>query len=326
MHKTGILMAAMLLMNTAMISAQLIKGRCEGSMPEDSTVLLLSNVDGKGQDVQRIPVAADHTFAWNGDMNGRQPDVNLYIGRERFGIHLTAGKTATAIFTRDAEGKTHLTPGGAAKGISRALNALATAYYGLNYYSIDPARQKSYARCRTMLEDNHAEAIRLIKAVKDKELRRKYMLRGADEYEELKLSLIKDSCRKSGTPLLESPDFQALLVGNDINSDKTIRTGLSFAYVDAHVAPRPVLKGDMLPFCREMMKQCDKLVTKPKLRTAIVKEVGYEYFEIGNSDGTITLSTENCASGQELIPYSMRPTRISRLHVTRRKPASRLMT
>lgn len=287
MNKTSILTTAMLLMGITQMDAQLIKGRCQGFMPEDSTVLLLSRVDvnGKGQEVQRLHVAADGTFVWNGDMTGRQPDVNLFIARERFGIHLTPGKTATALFTRDAEGKTHLTPGGAAKEISRAFNALSTAYYGLNYYSIDSTLQKPYALCHTMLDKNHAEVTRLIKGLKDKELRSRYARRSADDYEELKLSLIKDSCRKSGTPLLDSPDFQALLKGNDINGDKAIRTGLSFAYVNAHVAPRPVLKGDMLPFCREMMRQCDRLATNPKLRTIIAKEVGYEYFEIGGNNG-----------------------------------------
>lgn len=287
MNNKTTIAAAVLTMFAATANAQLLKGSIKGFTPDDDGVMVSYSPTGGviDTDYKTLEVAADGTFTYDGPISDRNGDIDIYIFNKPYGAHLVKGQTVTASFTMGNDSTVNLTIDGPDTKVSYVVNAMSQAYDMMQYFSMDPELEKSYAEYRSLLDANYNKVVPLLKGIKDKQQRQFYTDLNEARYKWMKIRLIMDRCEKDGTRYQDDAEYKALTDGVDINSDIAFRSNLGFSKLMAMMKTPMNVKGDMGAYCREMMTLADQYVTNPYLRSDIAKTVAQNYFVYGDNSG-----------------------------------------
>ncbi|MBR1462279.1 MAG: redoxin family protein [Prevotella sp.] len=277
------MMAAMLCM-PVLVSAQLMKGKIIGSDLKNITVVYSTTDDVLEREYRETQVN-DGVFTFDADIPGESTDVEIAIDNGNvLGAHLVKGKTVEVTIVHQngaftASFKEEM------KGVSPVVSKMATAYNIMRYFSLDPNDKTTYEDYRKLLDNECNDVKALLKGIKDKKARQYYTALNEAKYKEQKLRLLSDRAYNEKKKPADYPEYVEILKDVDINDMISFRSGLSLTKLLSKVDAEQAFKGDMGPYCKDIMQQAEQYVTNKALRRSIVNTVGYNYFTFGDNSG-----------------------------------------
>ncbi|MBQ7442230.1 MAG: TlpA family protein disulfide reductase, partial [Prevotella sp.] len=105
------------------------------------------------------------------------------------------------------------------------------------------------------------------------------------KYKVQKLRLMSDKAYQEKKKPADYPEYVEILKDIDINDMISFRSGLSLTKLLSKVNAEQAFKGDMGPYCKDIMQQAEQYVTNKALRRSVVNTVGYNYFTFGDNSG-----------------------------------------
>ena len=281
-----------MLCSPAWVSAQLLKGKVVGTNLKNITIEYSPNGDIMETEYKEVPVK-DGAFSFDANLPGETTDVGVLVeGRNDLGAHLTKGKTLEMTITEE-DGRLVATYKGEGSDISPVVARMKEAYNIMRYFSLDPTDKKTAKDYLQLLDNEHAAVKPLLKKIKNKQQRNFYtLLNDAHRKEQLCRILSNELYEKKIKPA-EDAEYSALLKDVDINDEISRISGLSLTKLLSMMNGSVDFKGNMGPYCTELMQLTDKLVTNLALRRQLVNTVGYNYFTFGDDSGDYHAFFEN---------------------------------
>lgn len=279
----GRIILALLALFSLQTQAQLLKGSIQGTDVKEVTVVYSADGNIMENEYLTIPVT-NGTFTFDKDIANDYADVEVVVDNKTLGAHLVKGKTQEMTIT-SVNGKLTATFQGDGADVSRFYSRYAEAYDIMRYFSLDPEDTRTTKDYLQLLDSEHAAAASMLKGIKNKEQRRFYTLLNEAKYKQQKSRIISDRIYTEGKKVTEDPEYMALLEGVDINDEISRLSGLSVTKLLSMMNSEASFKGDMAPYCLEIMKLSKQYVTNPKLLREMVNTVGYNYFTFGDGSG-----------------------------------------
>lgn len=263
--------------------AQLLKGKVVGFNPKSVTIVYSPNGDIMENQYLERPVK-DGAFEFDANMPAESTDVEVEVGNQVFGAHLVKGKTLEMVIERK-DNKFAATYPNDKSGISPVVNRMANAYNIMHYFSMDGNDKRTYDDYRTLLDNEYASVKPLLKKIKDKKERKYYTLLNDKKFKDQAIRLLSEKAYNEKKKVSDYSEFNELTKDEDINDDICVASGLSLTKLIHMVTAEQAFKGDMGPFCENLMDLANKYVTNKKLHRSIVNTVGYHYFTFGDNSG-----------------------------------------
>ncbi len=274
---------AVLLCMPAWASAQLLKGKIIGFEPKNVTIVYTPSGDCMESQYLERPVK-DGAFEFDADMPVESTDVEIEVGNQLFGAHLLKGKTLEMVIERK-DNKFTATYPNEKSGISPVVGRMANAYNIMRYFSLDENDKRTYTDYCALLDNEYASVKPLLKKIKDKKVRQYYTLLNDKKFKNQAIRLLSDKSYYEKKKISDYPEYAELIKDEDINDDICVASGLSLTKLINMATADQAFKGDMGPFCENLMNLANQYVTNKILLRSIINTVGYHYFTFGDNSG-----------------------------------------
>lgn len=265
-------------------SAQLLRGKLNGPVPEDAVVSYCPDGNLFQVKMTDLNFDKDGTFTYDENLMNPTADVTIDFGVPGgyFGIHLVKGKTVEMTIDKTDSGY-EVSFDGPQSDVSRYVNRSTVAFDNMRYWAPDPSEAKSNQEYRSILDREYSECVKLLPTIKDKKTRSYYAKLTDNQYKWCKLRLIMDKCQDEGKPYTSDAEFRSLLKGVDVNDPICVATNVSLTALNAKVDVP--MEGNNEAYCRRQMALTDSLVTNPTLRTVMTQVIGQNFFAYGDGSG-----------------------------------------
>ena len=279
-----LLIITLLTILSQQMDAQLLKGKVIGTSIKNITIEYAPQGDIMETEYKEVPVK-DGAFSFDADLPVETTDVGIIVeGRNDLGAHLTKGKTIEMTIT-EKDGRLVATYKGDGSDISPVVARMKEAYNIMRYFSLDPSDKKTAKDYMQLLDNEYAAVKPLLKKIKNKQQRNYYSLLNDAQHKEQKCRILSNDLYEKKLNPKEDAEYKALLGDVDINDEISRISGLSLTKLLSMMNGSVDFKGDMGPYCTELMQLTEKHVTNPALRRQVVNTVGYNYFTFGDDSG-----------------------------------------
>ena len=287
-----LLIITLLTILSQQMDAQLLKGKVIGTSIKNITIEYAPQGDIMETEYKEVPVK-DGAFSFDADLPVETTDVGIIVeGRNDLGAHLTKGKTIEMTIT-EKDGRLVATYKGDGSDISPVVARMKEAYNIMRYFSLDPSDKKTAKDYMQLLDNEYAAVKPLLKKIKNKQQRNYYSLLNDAQHKEQKCRILSNDLYEKKLNPKEDAEYKALLGDVDINDEIRRISGLSLTKLLSMMNGSVDFKGDMGPYCTELMQLTEKHVTNPALRRQVVNTVGYNYFTFGDDSGDYHAFFEN---------------------------------
>jgi len=287
-----LLIITLLTILSQQMDAQLLKGKVIGTSIKNITIEYAPQGDIMETEYKEVPVK-DGAFSFDADLPVETTDVGIIVeGRNDLGAHLTKGKTIEMTIT-EKDGRLVATYKGDGSDISPVVARMKEAYNIMRYFSLDPSDKKTAKDYMQLLDNEYAAVKPLLKKIKNKQQRNYYSLLNDAQHKEQKCRILSNDLYEKKLNPKEDAEYKALLGDVDINDEISRISGLSLTKLLSMMNGSVDFKGDMGPYCTELMQLTEKHVTNPALRRQVVNTVGYNYFTFGDDSGDYHAFFEN---------------------------------
>ena len=266
------------------VSAQLLKGKVVGTELKSLTIAYSPKGDVMETEYKETPVKHG-VFNFDAELPSETTDIGVIVeGRNSLGAHLTKDKTIEMTIT-EKDGRLVATFKGVNNDVCPVVSRMEEAYDIMRYFSMDPDSKMTHADYRKMLDNEYAAVAALLKGIKNKNVRQYYTRLNDAKYKHQLLRLIADKAYAEKKKPHDIAEYREMLEDVDVNDEINVRSNMSFSKLTNMVKAEQVFKGDMGPYCMELMQLTDQYVTNKNLRRSIVSTVGYNYFTFGDDSG-----------------------------------------
>ena len=287
-----LLIITLLTILSQQMDAQLLKGKVIGTSIKNITIEYAPQGDIMETEYKEVPVK-DGAFSFDADLPVETTDVGIIVeGRNDLGAHLTKGKTIEMTIT-EKDGRLVATYKGDGSDISPVVARMKEAYNIMRYFSLDPSDKKTAKDYMQLLDNEYAAVKPLLKKIKNKQQRNYYSLLNDAQHKEQKCRILSNDLYEKKLNPKEDAEYKALLGDVDIDDEISRISGLSLTKLLSMMNGSVDFKGDMGPYCTELMQLTEKHVTNPALRRQVVNTVGYNYFTFGDDSGDYHAFFEN---------------------------------
>ncbi len=292
MKKKTLLLLSTLAVSSQFAQAQLLKGKVVGTDLKTVTIEYSPNKDVMETEYKEIPVK-DGMFAFDAELPVETVDVGVIVERRNnLGAHLTKGKTLEMTIT-EKDKRLVASFKGVGSDVSPVVSRMSEAYDIMRYFSLDPSDKKTAKDYMQLLDNEYAAVKPLLKKIKNKQQRNYYSLLNDAQHKEQKCRILSNDFYEKKLNPKEDAEYKALLGDVDINDEISRISGLSLTKLLSMMNGSVDFKGDMGPYCTELMQLTEKHVTNPALRRQVVNTVGYNYFTFGDDSGDYHAFFEN---------------------------------